>query len=83
MGGRVWVDPPFRQRGIGSAIVDHAVRAALATGANPIYLCALPTKRRFYQGLGWSLHEQDVGEHRLDVFTSIGSFRNSASVSAD
>jgi GNAT superfamily N-acetyltransferase len=65
----VWVDPQFRRRGIGGEIVRHAARAALMTGVDSIYLCALPAKRTFYQGLGWSLHEQNVGDHRLDVFT--------------
>ncbi|MCA1442809.1 GNAT family N-acetyltransferase [Ensifer sp. IC4062] len=65
----VWVDPPFRRRGIGGTIVGHAARAAFAAGSDTIYLCAVPAKRSFYQRLGWSLHEQDVGDHRLDVFT--------------
>ncbi|MDK1490089.1 GNAT family N-acetyltransferase [Sinorhizobium sp. 7-81] len=65
----VWVDPTFRRQGIGGTIVGHAARAAFAAGADTVYLCAVPAKRTFYQGLGWSLHEQDVGDHRLDVFT--------------
>ncbi|MCA1367762.1 GNAT family N-acetyltransferase [Bradyrhizobium sp. BRP14] len=65
----VWVDPPFRRLGIGGAIVRHAALAAFATGAETAYLCALPARRRFYEGLGWSLQEQNVGDHLLDVFT--------------
>jgi GNAT superfamily N-acetyltransferase len=65
----VWIEPHFRRLGIGGAIVRHAARAAFATGTETVYLCALPARRRFYEGLGWSLHEQDVGDHRLDVFT--------------
>ncbi|MCZ4091962.1 GNAT family N-acetyltransferase [Sinorhizobium psoraleae] len=65
----VWVDPAFRRQGIGGTIVGHAARAAFAAGADTAYLCAVPAKSAFYQGLGWSLHEQDVGDHRLDVFT--------------
>ncbi|MCA1404782.1 GNAT family N-acetyltransferase [Ensifer sp. IC3342] len=65
----VWVDPPFRRQGIGGTIVGHAARAAFAAGSDTTYLCAVPAKRPFYRRLGWSLHEQDVGKHRLDVFT--------------
>ncbi|MDX0928074.1 GNAT family N-acetyltransferase [Sinorhizobium medicae] len=65
----VWIDPPFRRLGIGGAIVRDAAHAALATGADTVYLCALPAKRRFYEVLGWSRHEEHVGHHGLDVFT--------------
>ncbi|WP_331371803.1 GNAT family N-acetyltransferase [Sinorhizobium chiapasense] len=65
----VWVDQAFRRQGIGGTIVGHAARAAFAAGADTVYLCAVPTKRPFYQRLGWSLHEQDAGDHGLDVFT--------------
>lgn len=65
----VWIDPPFRRLGIGGAIVRDAAHAALATGAETVCLCALPAKRRFYEALGWSRHEENVGNHGLDVFT--------------
>ncbi|MBB4185325.1 GNAT superfamily N-acetyltransferase [Sinorhizobium terangae] len=65
----VWVDEMFRRQGIGGTIVSHAARAAFAAGADTVYLCAVPAKRPFYQRLGWSLHERDVGGHGLDVFT--------------
>ncbi|OCP09188.1 MULTISPECIES: GNAT family N-acetyltransferase [unclassified Ensifer] len=65
----VWVDPPFRGAGIGSDIVLRAAHAALDTGAEAVHLCALRSKRAFYERLGWRLDEMDVGEDRLDVFS--------------
>ncbi|WP_246707624.1 GNAT family N-acetyltransferase [Ensifer oleiphilus] len=65
----VWVEPTFRGLGLGASIVRHAAEAALATGVETIYLCALPQKRAFYQRCGWQLDEKDVGESRLDVFS--------------
>ncbi|OJF96834.1 GNAT family N-acetyltransferase [Pararhizobium antarcticum] len=65
----VWVDPQHRGKGTGGAIVRHAARIALARGFETIYLCALPEKSDFYLNLGWSLLEEDVGEHKLCVLT--------------
>lgn len=64
----VWVDPRARRRGIGGALVDHATQDCFALGIGRVYLCARPERSGFYQGLGWTPIERNVGPHRLSVF---------------
>lgn len=65
----VWVDPDFRSRGVGSALVRRAVHATFAAGFHLAYLCALPDRRSFYEGLGWKSIEEGVGKAGLTVLT--------------
>jgi hypothetical protein len=37
-------------------------------GIGRAYLCARPERSGFYQGLGWTPIEREVGRHRLGVF---------------
>jgi N-acetylglutamate synthase-like GNAT family acetyltransferase len=64
----VWVEPQARQRGVGGALVDRAAIDCFALGFSRTYLCARPQRSAFYEGLGWTLIERDVGQHRLSVF---------------
>lgn len=64
----VWVEPEARQQGVASALVDHAARACFALGFRRAYLCARAEMTGFYQRLGWTLIERDVGRSRLGVF---------------
>jgi GNAT superfamily N-acetyltransferase len=65
----VWVEPDFRNRQVGRALVARAVRDAFALGFDPVYLCARRELDNFYAGLGWSPVERDVGDRRLTVFS--------------
>jgi len=78
----VWVEPPARRHGVGAALVDHAAQACFAFGIERAYLCARSERTGFYQRLGWTLVEQDVGASHLDVFirdasTTCGEIRRS------
>jgi N-acetylglutamate synthase-like GNAT family acetyltransferase len=64
----VWVDEEARKRGVGAALVNRATQDCFALGVKRAYLCARPAMTGFYQGLGWTLIERDVGRHRLGVF---------------
>jgi predicted N-acetyltransferase YhbS len=64
----VWVDPEYRSNGVGSALVRAGAMKARVLGFNPVYLCALPPKHKFYERLGWHLIEADVTEAGLAVF---------------
>jgi GNAT superfamily N-acetyltransferase len=64
----VWVDPQARKRGVGAALVNRAAQDCFAMGIGHAYLCARPERSRFYQGLGWTPIERDVGRHRISVF---------------
>ena len=64
----VWVEPQARQRGVGSALVNRAAQDCFALGFERAYLCARPQRSAFYEGLGWSPLERDVGPHRMIVF---------------
>lgn len=64
----VWVDPQFRSKGIGRALVDRAAGDAFATGVERIYLNALPARNSFYEGLGWTRIEEGVGKAGVNVF---------------
>jgi GNAT superfamily N-acetyltransferase len=65
----VWVEPPARAHGIGAALVDRAAQDGFALGTGRIYLCARPERSGFYERLGWSLIERNIGRYNLDVFT--------------
>jgi GNAT superfamily N-acetyltransferase len=64
----VWVDPQARQRGVGAALVDRAAQDCFAMDIGRVYLCARPERSSFYEGLGWTPIERNVGRHRLGVF---------------
>jgi len=55
--GTVYVAPPYRNQGIGSALVRHAELRAKALGIKTIYLHT-PDKERFYHHLGWETIER-------------------------
>ena len=64
----VWVEPVARRRGIAAALVDHAAHCCFALGLDRAYLCARPERAGFYQRLGWTMLERDVGAGALNVF---------------
>jgi GNAT superfamily N-acetyltransferase len=64
----VWVEQAARSRGIGAALVGHAAAACFALGFERAYLCARPERTSFYENLGWTAIEREVGPHRMGVF---------------
>ena len=64
----VWVEEDARRRGVGAALVNRAAQDCFALGVSRAYLCARPRMTRFYEALGWTVVERNVGAHRLSVF---------------
>src|SRR3984893_6539445 len=64
----VWVEPKARNRGVATAMVERATQDCFALGISRAYLCARPRLSRFYERLGWTLLERQVGRQGLDVF---------------
>jgi GNAT superfamily N-acetyltransferase len=64
----VWVEPQARSRGVGRALVRRAARDCFALGIARAYLCARPALTSFYERIGWTAIEHDVGEHGLTIF---------------
>jgi GNAT superfamily N-acetyltransferase len=64
----VWVEPEARRRGVGGALVNQATRDCFALGFGRAYLCARARLLAYYEGLGWTPIERDVGPRRLSVF---------------
>lgn len=63
----VYVAPGYRDRGIGSALVRHAVQAAAGMGINKVYLFT-PNSEALYSRLGWKVVEQaEYQGHRLTI----------------
>jgi GNAT superfamily N-acetyltransferase len=52
----VYVDPPFRNRGIGAALVNRVAQEARALGFPMLYLFT-PDRAAFYASLGWQVIE--------------------------
>ena len=52
----VYVDAPFRNRGIGSALVTRVAQEARSLGFPNLYLFT-PDRAAFYAGLGWQAVE--------------------------
>ena len=63
----VWVEEQARRHGVGAALVDRAAQDCFALGVGRAWLCARPGMSGFYEGLGWTPIERDVGPHRLSV----------------
>jgi len=55
----LYVDPAFRRRGIGGALVRAAEAAARAAGHAQLHLYT-PNQERLYAALGWRVVERDV-----------------------
>ena len=64
----VWVEPSFRSRRIGRVLIAHAASHALSTGVPRVYLTARPARRSLYEGLGWKVVEEAVGDLAMTVF---------------
>ena len=64
----VWVEPDARQRGVGGALVNRATKDCFDLGFDRAYLCARPLRTTYYERLGWTSIEQEVGPRRLSVF---------------
>ena len=64
----VWVEEEARRRGVGAALVNRAAQDCFALGIISVYLCARPRMTGFYEGLGWTVIERDVGPHHQGVF---------------
>jgi N-acetylglutamate synthase-like GNAT family acetyltransferase len=63
----VWVEPPARRRGIGAALVGRAAQGCFALGFARAYLCARPHRSGFYESLGWTAIERDVGPEQMNI----------------
>jgi GNAT superfamily N-acetyltransferase len=63
----VWVEPEARQRGVGAALVDRAAQGCFVLGVTRAFLCARPQRVGFYERLGWTSIEREVGRYRLSV----------------
>ena len=61
-------DVAARSRRIGATLVDHAAAACFALGFQRAYLCARRERTSFYENLGWTVIEREVGPNRLGVF---------------
>lgn len=57
----LYVKPTRRQQGVGSALVNHAVRSASLMGADRLYLYS-ESARAFYEKLGWQHITDDFYE---------------------
>ena len=57
----LYVDPAYRRRGIGAALVRAAEDAARAVGRARLYPYT-PNQERLYAALGWRVIERDVYE---------------------
>ena len=58
----VFVNPDYRQRGVGAALVKKVMEEARIQGISPLYLFT-PDQQRFYESLGWEFiaHENYRG----------------------
>jgi GNAT superfamily N-acetyltransferase len=65
----VWVEPHARRHGIGGMLVNQAVAACSALGIERAYLCARLERAGFYERLGWTRIEGNVGPFHLDIFS--------------
>jgi GNAT superfamily N-acetyltransferase len=65
----VWVEHEARGAGLGAALVRHGAAVIFRAGWRRAYLAAAPHRRSFYEGLGWTVLEDGIGEDRMAVLT--------------
>jgi len=65
----VWVEPQYRMRDIGTALVTRAASDAFALNIRRLYLCAPRERQRFYTRQGWAQVEEGIGSRKLTIFT--------------
>lgn len=65
----VWVEPHFRRRGIGAALIARAAQEAFARGAGRLYLHCNAANRPFYSARGWQPFEDDVPTPGMFILT--------------
>jgi GNAT superfamily N-acetyltransferase len=56
--GQLFVAPAYRKRGIGTALVYAVAAEARRTGYDRLYLYTSGELPRFYERVGWSVHER-------------------------
>ena len=66
----VYVDPPHRRSGIGSALVTRITELARALGHPALYLFT-PDKEQFYRRLGWRVLERTTYRGYAEVVMEI------------
>ena len=62
----VWVDREHRHTGVGTAVVEAAMKGAVAVTKGPVYLCAKRSLAPFYESMGWRRIEEEVDG--MDVY---------------
>ena len=65
----LWVEENRRNHGIGTDLLRAAAKTAGELGYKTAYLCCHRDLESFYAKNGWSVLEQDVGDHDLTVMT--------------
>ncbi|MBS7539625.1 GNAT family N-acetyltransferase [Ancylobacter lacus] len=56
----LWVEPPARGAGLGTALAGHAAEHGFAAGYDEVHLAATPENAPFYLRRGWSRRESGV-----------------------
>lgn len=64
----LWVKPDCRGQGIARALVMHVANYAFTAGFLQLYLCATEKNAGYYRGLGWTVHEENIGAEGMTVF---------------
>jgi GNAT superfamily N-acetyltransferase len=64
----VWTEPKARGQGVAPALIERACAEAFNRGHDRVYLCAALPRRAYYEGLGWTPVEDEVGPLKLTVF---------------
>ncbi len=61
----VYVAPQYRNRGVGTELINHVIEKARLNNINKLYLFT-PDQKLFYQRLGWHIIGEEV-YHNYDV----------------
>lgn len=64
----LWVDEPFRGRGIVAGPLGQGARRCEVLGVGRLHVVSRPALRDFYVKWGWQVLEDAVGAHRVTLY---------------
>lgn len=64
----LWIEQGFRKHRLGTTLIKAAEQLAYERGEATLHLNCTPALRQFYNALGWTEIEQNIGLKQVSIF---------------